>query len=137
MKQLSIFVENTKGRLAYITRVLADEGIDIRAISVADTNDYGILRFIVNDPVLALSVLSREGIAAKTTDVLAVAICDEPKALSRVLTALDEKEVSVEYLYAFFGRETGKAYVILRVDNRAIAEEVLKEIGVEMPDTLC
>lgn len=125
IKQLSIFVENKPGRLADITEVLAKANIDIRAISVADTTDFGILRLIVNKPDEACAALKEAGLAVTLTSVIAVGIDDEPGKFSVALRMLSNAEIVVEYMYAFQCRIHGRAYVILRVDNEEKALEVL------------
>ena len=125
IKQLSIFVENKPGRLADITEVLAKANIDIRAISVADTTDFGILRLIVNKPDEACAALKEAGLAVTLTSVIAVGIDDEPGKFSVALRMLAEANIVVEYMYAFQCRIHGRAYVILRVDNEEKAIKVL------------
>ena len=102
--QLSVFVENKAGKLAEITAVLADEGIDIRAMSIADTKDFGILRLIVNDADKAVSALKREQYIVSVTKVIAVAISDTPGSLAAVLRILSDNAISIEYMYAFITR---------------------------------
>ncbi len=131
IKQLSIFVENKPGRLADITEVIAKAGIDIRAISVADTTDFGILRLIVNKPDEACAALKAAGLTVTLTSVIAVGIDDEPGKFSVALRLLADANIVVEYMYAFLSRDRGKAYVILRVDNEEKAVEVLNSDGVE------
>ena len=97
ISQISVFVENRSGRLADITAVLAQNGIDIRALSVADTSDYGILRLIVNDPKSAVSVLKNAGMTASATQVLGIAIPDEPGGLARAIKVLSDADISVAY----------------------------------------
>ncbi|MDR1245703.1 MAG: ACT domain-containing protein [Clostridiales Family XIII bacterium] len=121
--QLSIFVENSPGRLAEITGTLADAGIDLRAMSIADTKDFGILRVIVNDPGRAGEVLRSAGCVFSVTKVLAVSIDDKPGSLSRILGVLAGENISIEYIYAFITRKKDNAYVIFRVEDndRAVA----------------
>jgi hypothetical protein len=123
--QLSIFVENKIGRLAEITGILGDAGVDMRAMSIADTKDFGILRAIVNDPARAGKALNAAGCVFSVTQVLAVSIEDTPGSLSRVLGILAEAGVSIEYLYAFITRDKDNAYVILRVEDNERAVAVL------------
>lgn len=129
IQQLSIFVENKAGRLAEITETLAAENVDIRAISVADTCDFGILRLIVDKPEEAVAALSKKGIAVTMTSVLAIGVDDRPGALAEAMRVFAAAGISVEYLYAFVSRENGMAYVILRVDDERQAEEVLRANG--------
>ena len=133
IKQISVFVENKSGRLAQITKVLADNHIDIRALSLADTTKFGILRFIVNEPERAEQALRDAGLTVSITDVIAVSVEDQPGGLSYPLSLLDEKGISVEYIYAFVGAPHDKAFVILRVEDNQLAAEVLKEHGIPMP----
>ena len=132
IKQISVFVENKSGRLAQITKVLADNHIDIRALSLADTTKFGILRFIVNEPERAEQALRDAGLTVSITDVIAVSVEDQPGGLSYPLSLLDEKGISVEYIYAFVGAPHDKAFVILRVEDNQLAAEVLKEHGIPM-----
>ena len=122
IQQLSIFVENREGRLAQITEVLAAAQIDIRAISVADTSDFGILRLIVNDPGQAVKALKAAGMTVSLTDVIGIGINDRPGEFS--------KAMRMEYMYAFISRDKGKAFVIIRVDNDEKAMEALRDAGV-------
>lgn len=126
IKQISIFVENKPGRLAEITEVLTDANIDIRALSIADTADYGILRLIVSNPSDAVVALKKADITASITPVLAVAVNDTPGGFSNAIRTLAEGNVSVEYAYAFITPKVGNAYVILRVEDNDKAIEILK-----------
>lgn len=127
IKQLSVFVENRSGRICEITRVLAENGIDIRALSIADTTDFGILRLIVNNPEKAFSALKAAGMTVTITNVIAIGMEDKPGSLSSVLTHLYGHDISVEYMYAFLDRTENSAYVIIRVDDPEKALEVLKK----------
>ena len=130
--QISVFVENRPGRLADITAVLAKNSIDIRALSVADTSDYGILRLIVNDPKAAVEALRSEGMTASATQVLGIIIPDEPGGLARAIKVLSDEQISVEYAYAFITPSVGNAYVIIRVEDNDKASEILKGAGIEL-----
>ena len=125
IKQLSVFVDNKKGALSDITTFLAKQGIDLRAMSIADTQDFGILRLIVNDTERAAALLR-----AKVTDVIAVALTDEPGGLAKVLEVLAAKEINMEYLYAFTAADKGHAYVVFRVQDNAQTERVLQDAGI-------
>lgn len=128
VKQLSVFVENRAGRLSAITRLLGDNEIDIRAMSIADTKDFGILRLIVNDADKALEVLKEAGCSVTITNVLAIRIADRPGGLADAMETLYNKGVSVEYMYAaFINEEDETAYLVLRVDNNDAAIDSLKE----------
>ena len=122
LKQLTVFVENKQGTLVDITDTLAKHNVNIRALSIADTQDFGILRLIVNDNDTALKTLADEGYLIKTTDVVGVKIGDEPGKLSKALNVLDEKGINMEYLYAFMSRTEKHAYVVLRVADNSSAE---------------
>jgi hypothetical protein len=129
--QISVFVENEPGRLAGITELLADAGVDIRALSIADTADFGILRIIVSEPVVALETLKAAGIAVSVTQVLAVAIEDVPGSLAKALRILSDAGVSVEYAYAFITRNADIAYVIFRVEDTGKATEIFANHGIK------
>lgn len=129
LKQLTIFVENKQGTLVDITDTLAKHNVNIRALSIADTQDFGILRLIVNDNDTALKTLADEGYLIKTTDVVGVKIGDEPGKLSKALNVLDENSINMEYLYAFMSRTEKHAYVVLRVADNAAAEAALEKAG--------
>ena len=132
IKQLTVFVENKQGTLVDITNTLAKHNVNIRALSIADTQDFGILRLIVNDNEIAISTLSEEGYLIKTTDVVGVKIGDEPGRLSKALEVLDENKINMEYLYAFMARTEKHAYVVLRVADNAAAEKALETAGFHM-----
>ena len=132
LKQLSIFVENKHGRLAEITGLLTKHEIDIRALSIADTTDYGILRLIVDKPDKAKKALQEEGFTVSLTNVIAVAIDDTPGALANVVKVLCDHEIGIEYVYAFLNPNRGSACVILRVENNEAACEVLGEAGIRL-----
>jgi hypothetical protein len=123
VEQISIFIENKSGRLAEITRILGDAGINIRALSLADTSDFGILRLIVNDVETAKAVLKEKGFTVSKTEVVAVEVPDRPGGLSSLLQTLDTNKINVEYMYAFVERCGGNAVIIFRFDetDKAIA----------------
>lgn len=132
IKQISIFVENKAGRLAEITEVLADAKIDIRALSIADTTDYGILRMIVSNPDEAVSALKKAEITAAITPVLAVCVADLPGGFSTAIRTLADGGMSVEYAYAFITPKVGNAYVILRVEDNDKAVEILNASDIKV-----
>ena len=132
LKQLTIFVENKQGALAEITDALAAHHVNIRALSIADTQDFGILRLIVNDNETACATLSEQGYLLKITEVVGVKIGDEPGKLSKALAVLDRAGINMEYLYAFMARTEKHAYVVLRVEDNAAAESVLEKEGFHM-----
>ena len=130
VRQISIFLQNTKGRLAEVTRLLAARKINIRALSLADTADFGVLRIIVNDPDACLAALKESGIVAQETEVLAVEIEDRPGGLERVLAVLDAAGLNVEYMYAYVEKAKDNAIMICRIDDRERAARVLVENGI-------
>lgn len=132
VKQLSIFMENRAGRLAEITRLLGDAKINIRALSLADTSDFGILRLIVSDVQKALKILRDSGHTVSLTDVVAVEVPDHPGGLASVLEPLRGANVNVEYMYAFVEKATDKAIVIFRFEETDAALAVLKKAGVSV-----
>jgi hypothetical protein len=117
VEQISIFIENKSGRLAEITRILGDAGINIRALSLADTSDFGILRLIVNDVETAKAVLKEKGFTVSKTEVVGVEVPDRPGGLSSLLQTLDANQINVEYMYAFVERCGGNAVIIFRFDE--------------------
>ena len=129
IKQLTVFVENKQGALVAITDTLANHNVNIRALSIADTEDFGILRLIVSDTEVACKILSDEGCLIKTTDVVGVKIGDAPGKLSKALEVLDRAQINMEYLYAFMTRTEKHAYVVLRVADNAAAEKALMDEG--------
>ena len=132
LKQLNIFVENKKGALVEITETLASHDVNIRALSIADTEEFGILRLIVNDSDTACKILSEKDFLIKITEVVGVKIGDQPGKLSTALSVLDDEDINVEYLYAFMARTEKHAYVVLRVADNAQAEKALEAAGYHM-----
>ncbi len=132
LQQLTIFVENKQGTLVNITDILAKNNVNMRALSIADTQDFGILRLIVNDNDIATKALAEAGYLYKMTEVVGVKIGDQPGKLSKALTVLDENSINMEYLYAFMARTEKHAYVVLRVEDNAKAEKVLTDAGFHM-----
>ena len=132
VKQISVFVENAQGALSKVTKILADNGVNIRALSIADTTDFGILRLIVQNPDEAYSVLKENNITAKMTDVIVAAIADKPSGLNCALTALSVGEVSVEYMYAFVTKNENEAYVIIKADDSEKAVKALEKGNVRV-----
>mgnify|MGYP003296832881 CR=1 FL=1 len=130
VKQISIFIENKKGKLAEATRFIADNNINLRALSIADTQDFGILRIICEEPEKAEEVLKEGGFITTTTKVLAAAISDEPGSLAAILEVLSEANVVVEYTYAFLSAKAG-AYMIFRVDDNHSAAAALAGAGIK------
>ena len=129
VEQISIFIENKSGRLAEITRILGDAGINIRALSLADTSDFGILRLIVDNVETAKAVLKETGFTVSKTEVVAVEVPDRPGGLSSLLQTLDANQINVEYMYAFVERCGGNAVIIFRFDETDKAIESLRGSG--------
>lgn len=132
IKQLSVFVENKTGRMAEITRVIGDAQVDIRALSIADTSDFGILRLIVNKPDVAVQVLRDAGITVSLTDVIAVGVEDKPGAFANAVKTLSDVGINIEYMYAFISRSDNRAFVILRVEEPERAVEALRAKSFEI-----
>ncbi len=129
IQQLTVFLENKQGKLAEITGLLAKNGIDLRALSIADTAEFGILRLIVSDAGKARQILAADGTLVQITEVVGVQLSDQPGELAEVLSALDDNGINVEYLYAFLTRTENSAYVVLRVADNAAAEKTLQKAG--------
>ena len=134
IKQLSIFVENKFGRLESIIDAIGKKGVNIRALSIADTTDFGILRIIVDNTDKAKSALDEIGVIAKATDVIAVYIDDKTGGLASILKLITDKGISVEYMYAFLSRNEGKALMVLKADDEPETAKVLTSNGVKLLD---
>lgn len=134
VEQISVFLENKSGRLAEVTSVLAEAGINIRVLSVADASDFGVLRMIVNDNKKAEEVLKNSGFAMRKTDVVAVEVEDKPGGLNRILVILRKSEINVEYMYALMRQDEKNAIMIFRFDNIDEAVKLLEENGVNVLD---
>ena len=133
IKQISVFLENKPGALCTMTGVLAQCGIDMRAFSLAETSDFGIARIIVNDVYQTATVLKDAGYVHNVTPVLGVAIPDVPGGLNKVLQALADAQVNVEYMYAFLGgKDTDHAYMIFRVADNAAAASALAKRDIQV-----
>jgi hypothetical protein len=132
VKQLSIYVENKRGSLADITKAIADAGIDLRALSLADTKDYGILRVLCDDPDRAFLLLKEQGMTVSARDVLAFAVPDVPGGMSTIIAELSEGDINIEYAYAATNRDENNAFVIMRVSDNDKAESILREHGVKI-----
>ena len=130
VKQISVFLENKKGRLAELTDTLEREGINMRALSLADTADFGVLRIIVDDVDRCLSVLKTAGFVAQVTEVIAIEVEDRPGGLHHILKVLDAAAINVEYLYAYVEKRKAAAVVICKVDDRGKAGDALKRAGI-------
>lgn len=130
VEQISIFLENKSGRLAEVAGVLAGAGVNIRALSLADTTDFGILRLIVNDTEKAKQVLKENGFTVGKTEVLAVEVPDRPGGLATILNAMRDAGINVEYMYAFVQKSGGNAIIIFRFDELEKAISTLQKAGV-------
>ena len=129
IKQLTVFVENKQGTLVTVTDTLSKHNIILRALSIAETQDFGILRLIVNDESAAEKVLAEEGYLIKTTDVVGVKIGDAPGKLSEALHIIADNDINIDYLYAFMARTEKHAYVVIRVEDNQAAEKALEDAG--------
>ncbi|MDO9109918.1 MAG: ACT domain-containing protein [Desulfatirhabdiaceae bacterium] len=129
VKQISVFLENNAGRHSEVTAILAEAGINIRALSVADTSDFGVLRLIVNDNQKALEALKNNGFSVGITDVVAVEVADKPGGLHQILNLLHQAQINVEYMYAFVQQSGSNAVMIFRFDHVDEAIRLLEENG--------
>ena len=131
-KQVSVFLENRKGRLADVTKLLTDEGINIRALTLADGAEFGVLRLIVNDRDRCLRVLKSHDFVAQETDVIAVEIDDKPGSLHRIVEVLDREGINIEYVYAFLEKKGASAIGVFKIDDEARAVETLRKSGISV-----
>lgn len=138
VEQISVFIENKKGRLHEIAEVLAQNNIDISALSLADTDEYGVLRMIVTDPHKAKKTLADHGVIGKVTTVLAVGIEDRPGGFYEALTMLTDNGVEIKYMYACVSHEKGKALMVLSVENPEEVEKMIAQSkdGITNPSTI-
>lgn len=132
VKQISVFLENKSGRLAQVTDILGKNNIDISALCIADTTDFGILRLIVNKPDEAIRVLKENSFTVSSTNVIAISIDDKPGGLAVPLKFLDAEQIAIEYLYAFVGKRTDEVLVILRVEDFEKAIKVLENNNIKV-----
>jgi hypothetical protein len=130
LTQISVFLENKKGRLAEVTALIARQGINIRALSLADTADFGVLRLIVNDPDKCFSVLRDGGFVAQKTEVIAAEVADRPGGLQRILGIFESHGINIEYMYAFVEKKSDNAIVVFRIDQPALAVKALEAEGI-------
>lgn len=130
LKQISVFLENRKGRLGKAMNVLSIAGVNIRALSIADTSEFGILRMIVHDPDLAREVLEKNNFVVKVNEVIAVEVIDEPGGLDELLSVLNKADINVEYLYAFVEKKSEKAIVVLRTEDVDAGINALEDGGI-------
>ena len=136
IKQISIFLDNTAGRLGEVTRVLAKAGINMRAISIADTAEFGILRLIVHNYEGALKALKDAGFTTRITNVIAVEIEDKPGSLAQVMELFEKTKVNIEYLYASLEGKSGKAAIIFKLEDQQRGLQIIKESGLTLIESL-
>ena len=132
VRQINVFLENQSGRLAEVTKTLGDNDIDIRALYIADTTEYGILRMILDKPEKAVDILTKVGFTVSSTPVIALAIADKPGTLDHALSILSKGSLSLEYLYAYVGRSSDDAVVVIRVQDPELALTKLEEAGIRV-----
>jgi hypothetical protein len=132
IKQISVFLENTKGSLSRLTRLLSKAGVDLVALTIADTEQYGIMRCIVSDTELGLKIMKEAGYVARLTDVVGVSVPDQPGGLAEVLKLLNAADVAVEYLYSFVRTHGSHAMVIFRLSDNEKGIRVLQDGDIEL-----
>jgi hypothetical protein len=132
IKQLSVFVENKVGSLVSVTDAIASTGVDIRAMSMADTQEFGIIRMIVDDIDAAKAKLEEKGLFMSVTEVVGIAVQDRPGGLDEAVKVLSDNNINIDYMYAFISESKHYAYVVLRVDDNESAERLLSERGVKL-----
>jgi len=132
IKQLSIFIPNKKGSLSELTDILIAHNIDIRAIAVFDTAEFGILRIVVDDPDSALDILNREGVVAKVSKVIAVEPEDRPGSLNQIFTILKNADINIDYVYSFIMRKKEMPYIVIKADQQEKAVEELTAHGINV-----
>ena len=129
IQQISVFLENTAGRLADVTKVLKDGGVNLRTLMIADTADFGIIRIIVDDSDKGQDVLKKAGFTTRLTDVLAVTVVDKPGALFELMSVFQKNSINIEYMYAALGKSDNTAVIIFKVEDVELAQKVVKENG--------
>jgi hypothetical protein len=134
VKQISVFIENKEGRLIAVTSCLAENAVNIRALSLADTSDFGILRLIVDHPKRAYRALKEAGFTVRESEVLALEVADTPGGINAGLMALEQAGINLEYVYAFLGVAEGQALNILKVDKMEQAAQALQAAGLRLLD---
>jgi len=132
IKQISIFIPNKKGSLSQLTDILIAHNIDIRAIAVFDTAEFGILRIVVDDPDRAVEILNKEGVVAKVSKVIAVEPEDKPGSLNQIFSILRDADINIDYIYSFIMRKKEMPYIVLKVDEQEKAVEVLTAHGINV-----
>ena len=130
--QISVFLENRTGSLSKVTRVLADSGINLRALSIAESADYGVLRLIANDTDKATNILLEKGFVLSKTPVFVVAVPDEPAGLAKILDFLAEKNIDIEYMYSLFTHQDGNAYIVFRLADEEGFRNVVEAHGLSL-----
>jgi len=131
VKQISVFLENTTGRLAEVTKVLGEGGVNLRAISIADTADFGILRLIVDTPEKTMDLLKNAGFTAKITEVIGVLVDDQPGGLMKIMDIFNDEGVNIEYLYSSLINTEGSAVVIFRVEDIDHGLKIVEKSGLK------
>lgn len=131
VKQISVFLENTTGRLAEVTKTIANAGINLRAISIADTADFGILRIVVDKPDKGMKVLKEAGFTAKLTDVIGIILDDKPGGLMKVMDIFNRDGVNIEYLYSSLINEKGSVVIIFKVEDIDHGLQIVEKAGLE------
>ena len=134
VKQISIFIENKEGRIKKAINSLAQENINIRALSIADTSKYGILRLIVSDNEKAIEALERDGFVVKENEVIILSVPDEPNGLNSTLAVFDEENINLEYLYAFVSNKSDEAIVVMRLEDMEKAIDALNGSNIKILD---
>lgn len=127
--QLSVFIENKPGRLQHVLKVLSDKKINIQTLTIAEVNDFGILRLIVNRPEEAIEELKKEHVTCSKTDVLAIAIDDKPGSLAKMIDSFSSRKINIEYMYAYTQRSNDQAIMIFRFEDIELAKKALIEEG--------
>jgi hypothetical protein len=135
IKQISVFLENTSGRLSEVTKTLANTNVNLRAISIADTADFGILRLIVDNSEAAINALNTAGFTTRQTDVVAVEIEDIPGSLAKLLELFQQSQVNIEYLYASLEGQAGKAVVIFKLEDHERGQKILNDNGIKIAES--
>ena len=132
VKQLSVFIENKEGKLRKAVNAISQAGVNIRALSIADSSKYGILRLIVSDNEAAIKALKAENFTAKENDVIVVGIKDEPNGLNSILEILEEENINVEYIYAFVSTKADEAIVVFKIENYEDGLKALEKAGANL-----
>lgn len=132
IKQISLFVENRPGRMAKVSKTLSDAGVNIRAMTIAEAGDFGVIRMVVDDPQKGYDVLRNSGFTVSMTDVLAVEMRDTPGGLYEIVSALGDNNINIDYAYAFVTAKSEKAMLIMRVDDIEAARRTLSARGVKI-----